>query len=348
MAQLPRISVVIPVLNEAACLSKLHQELISVCDPLPYHFEFIFVDDGSTDGSEQVLARLHAVDARVHYLLLSRNFGHQSALSAALAHASGEAVIMMDGDLQHPPQLIPTLLDRWRAGFDIVNTVRLETEEITTSKRLFSGWFYRAFNALSSVQIEPGNADFRLVSKAVASALNDLPERHRFLRGLIPWLGFPQTRVEFKAPARWAGRSKYTFTRNIRLALEGLTAFNFYPLRTASAVGGLTMISSLAAGLISLTLYWLGAGSAAGWTALAACAGFVVGGQFLALGILGEYVGRILEQVKGRPLYIVRGSAGFNIGRPRFRAVPTPHLPSLSRRSATVEMPAVAAEKRVP
>jgi polyisoprenyl-phosphate glycosyltransferase len=257
-------------------------------------------------------------------------------------------VIMMDGDLQHPPQLIPTLLDRWRAGFDIVNTVRLETEEISASKRLFSGWFYRAFNAVSSVRIEPGNADFRLVSRAVADALTELPERHRFLRGLIPWLGFPQTRVEFKAPARWAGRSKYTFRRNIRLALEGITAFSFYPLRTAAAIGGLTMISSLAVGLMSLVLYGLGAGSAAGWTALAACAGSLVGGQFFALGILGEYVGRILEQVKGRPLYIVRGSVGFSVSRLRFRAVPEPHLPSLSNRSATGQMPAVAADERMP
>jgi dolichol-phosphate mannosyltransferase len=229
-----------------------------------------------------------------------------------------------------------------------VNTVRLETEEITTSKRLFSGCFYRAFNAVSSTRIEPGNADFRLVSKAVADALNELPERHRFLRGLIPWLGFSQTRVEFKAPARWAGRSKYTFRRNIRLALEGITAFSFYPLRTAVAIGGLTMISSMTVGLISLALYGLGAGSAAGWTALGACAGLLVSGQLLALGILGEYVGRILEQVKGRPLYIVRGSVGFTFARPRFRAVPTPHLPSLTSRSATGKMPAVAADEPMP
>jgi dolichol-phosphate mannosyltransferase len=229
-----------------------------------------------------------------------------------------------------------------------VNTARLDTEEIAASKRLFSGWFYRVFNAVSSVRIEPGNADFRLLSRPVVDALNDLPERHRFLRGLIPWLGFPQTQVEFKAPARWAGRSKYTFVRNIRFALEGLTAFSFYPLRTASAFGGLIMVSSLAAGLVAVVLCGLGAGSAAGWTALLSCAGLVLGGQFLALGILGEYMGRILEQVKGRPLYVVRRSIGFSFSRPSPSVVPTPHLPSLSSRPTIADLPAVPAEERTP
>jgi dolichol-phosphate mannosyltransferase len=319
-----------------------------VCDPLPYHFEFIFVDDGSTDATEQVLARLHAADARARYLLLSRNFGHQSALSAGLTHASGDAVIMMDGDLQHPPQLIPTLLDRWRAGYDIVSTVRLETEDINLSKRILSEWFYRVFNIVSSVRIEPGNADFRLMSRAAVDALNELPERHRFLRGLIPWLGFPQTQVEFKAPARWAGRSKYTFLRSIWFAIEGITAFNFNPLRIASVLGGLTMVSSLVAGAISLLLYCLGAGPTAAWAALASCPVFVAGSHFLALGILGEYVGRTLEQVKGRPLYIVRGSVGFPFSEPESRAIPAPHLTRAGRRSGSSREVDSTTENRMP
>ena len=166
MVQFPRVSVVIPVLNEAGCLPRLHQELRSVCDPLPCQFEFVFVDDGSTDPTAQILSRLRTADDRVRYLRLSRNFGHQSALSAGLAHSSGDAVIMMDGDLQHPPQLIPTLLDRWRDGYDIVSTLRLETEDIPPSKQFFSAMFYRVFNSLSTVRIEAGNADFRLMSRA--------------------------------------------------------------------------------------------------------------------------------------------------------------------------------------
>ena len=256
MVQFPRVSVVIPVLNEAGCLPRLHQELRSVCDPLPYQFEFVFVDDGSTDPTAQILSRLRTADDRVRYLRLSRNFGHQSALSAGLAHSSGDAVIMMDGDLQHPPQLIPTLLDRWRDGYDIVSTLRLETEDIPPSKQFFSAMFYRVFNSLSTVRIEAGNADFRSMSRAAVDALNALPERHRFLRGLIPWLGFPRTQVEFKAPARWAGRSKYTFLKNIRFALEGLTAFNFYPLRIVAAAGGLVASFSLVASLACLLAYF--------------------------------------------------------------------------------------------
>src|SRR3954452_25491688 len=159
---------------------------------------------------------------------------------------------MWGGVPQLPPQLIPTLLDRWRDGYDIVSTLRLETEDIPASKKFFSALFYRVFNSLSTVRIEAGNADFRLMSRAAVDALNALPERHRFLRGLIPWLGFPRAQVGFKAPARWAGRSKYTFLKNIRFALEGLTAFNFYPLRIVALAGGLMAAVSLAAMLACL------------------------------------------------------------------------------------------------
>jgi dolichol-phosphate mannosyltransferase len=326
MVQTPRISVVIPVLNEAGCLPRLHQELRSVCDPLPFQFEFVFVDDGSTDPTAQVLSRLRTTDERVRYLRLSRNFGHQAALTAGLAYASGDAVIMMDGDLQHPPRLIPTLLDRWRDGYDIVGTLRLETEDIPASKRFFSALFYRVFNALSTMRIEPGNADFRLMSRAAVDALASLPERHLFLRGLIPWLGFPRTQVEFSAPARWAGRSKYTFLKNIRFALEGLTAFHFYPLRVVAFAGGLIAAACLVASLACFAAYSKTGQAGSALAAITLFATSLCGGQMAVLGVLGEYVGRVLEQVKGRPTFIVRDSEGFGAPALPPRAIPTPHV----------------------
>ena len=325
MVRMPRVSVVIPVLNEADCLPKLHHELRSVCDPLPYQFAFVFVDDGSTDRTGEIFSQFRRSDERVCYLRLSRNFGHQSALSAGLAHASGDAVVMMDGDLQHPPGLITTLLDRWRAGYYIVNTVRVETEDIKKSKKFLSRLFYRVFNLLANVEIEPGNADFRLMSRAAVNVLNELPERHRFLRGLIPWMGFTQARVEFRAPSRWAGSSKYTFKRNVRFALEGITAFSFYPLRLVTIFGSLIAAASLLYGLVAMTFHLFGGQTVPGWTSLLLCLLFFGGSQLVVLGIIGEYVGRTLEQVKGRPLHIVRDSEGFSLSHARHGTVPSPH-----------------------
>jgi dolichol-phosphate mannosyltransferase len=320
------ISVVIPVFNESACLPRLHQQLASACDGLADSFEFLFVDDGSTDATDQVLSDLCQQDARVRCLRLSRNFGHQAAISAGLAHAAGDAVIMMDGDLQHPPELIPLLVERWRDGFDIVNTVRLETAKITRTKRFFSACFYRIFNLLADVRIEPAAADFRLMSRAAVDVLSSMAERHRFLRGLVPWLGFNQTQLEFKAPERWAGRSKFDFKRNIHLALEGITAFSPCPLRWALVAGALTAVGSLGLGLISLGILVWGRASTAGWVAVAAFAGLFESVQLLGLGLLGEYVGRTLEQVKGRPQYIVRGQKGFPSSPSGENVIPAPHF----------------------
>ena len=200
MANKPRVSIVIPAYNEAPCLEKLHQELTAVCDMLSFPFEFLFVNDGSTDETEDVLAELHRGDDRVTYLTLSRNFGHQAALAAGLTYASGEAVITMDADLQHPPQMIPRLLELWAEGYEIVNTARGDTADSPLRKKLFSRAFYWIFTALTGVPLEPGSADFRLMSRASVDALNRLPERHRFIRGLVPWLGFRQTCVPFCAP----------------------------------------------------------------------------------------------------------------------------------------------------
>ena len=327
MAEKPRVSIVIPAYNEAPCLGKLHHELTSVCDHLPYHFEFLFVNDGSTDDTDDVLAELRSRDDRVRYLVLSRNFGHQGALSAGMSFAAGDAVIMMDADLQHPPGMIPRLLECWEAGYEVVNTVRLDTEDSTLRKKLFSRAFYWVFKALSGVPIEPGSADFRLMSREPVDALNGLPERHRFIRGLVPWLGFRQTSVTFRAPARWAGRPKYTFRRSLRLALEGVTAFSLYPLRLVAVFGLFVMAVSFTHGLFALLWQLLGGHTVKGWT---------------SLDDLREFLRRVParddrnpERISGAHTGPGEREAAFHpAGRPRLshssshenRAIPAPHF----------------------
>jgi dolichol-phosphate mannosyltransferase len=307
----PLISIVVPAFNEAECVGKLHEELRRVLDPLPYRFEFVFVDDGSSDTTVAVLSALRTRDPRVCFLSFSRNFGHQAALSAGLEHARGDAVIMMDGDLQHPPQVIPELLERWRTGFDVVNTIRLRTADIALPKRIMSAGFYWLFNKLGNIRIEPGAADFRLMSRAAVDALNLLPEKQRFLRGLVPWIGFRQTQVPFQAPERWAGKTKYTLGRSLRFALDGMTAFNFYPLRRLTVAGWLLAAASVGGALLGLAGQALGATPVAGWIWVLLAVLFFAGCQFIVTGIQGEYIGRVLEQVKERPLYIIHKAAGF-------------------------------------
>ncbi len=312
------ISVVVPLLNEAECLPKVHEELRRVCDPLPYRFEFIFVDDGSTDGSAEVLDGLRRGDPRVRSLVLSRNFGHQAALSAGLAHARGDGVITMDCDMQHPPALIPELIDRWRAGDDVVNTIRKESVEAGLLKRLASAGFYRFFNWATRVPLEAGSADFRLMGRPVVDVLNALPERQRFLRGLVPWLGFRQGRFEYEAPRRFAGRPKYSFSRSLRLAADGLTSFSFYPLRLSALMGCAIIGLSFLYGIYALAMHLIAQTTQPGWTSLIVCVLFLGGCQIAILGVLGEYIGRILEQVKERPLYIVK-RIGDDAERPSFQ-----------------------------
>lgn len=318
------VSVVVPVLNEAACLPRLVQELRAACDGLPYAFEFLFVDDGSTDETVAVLAELHHEDERICYLALARNFGHQAALSAGLEHATGDVVITMDGDLQHPPRLIPQLLEQWQAGFDVVNTLRCTTADSGPLKQLCSRAFYRVFNGLANLHIEPGSADFRLLARPVVDALNRTAERHRFYRGLVPWVGFRQTCVAFHAPPRWAGRAKFTFLRSLRFALDGITSFSYYPLRLMTLFGLLVVCLTFLYGAWSLAAHLLGGYTVPGWTSLQLSMLFLGGCQILGIGLLGEYVGRIFEQVKGRPLYVVRAGEGLP-------DVPGPRRPARAR-----------------
>jgi polyisoprenyl-phosphate glycosyltransferase len=327
VAKEPRISIVIPVYNEAPCLGKLYAELTATCDQLPYEFEFLFVNDGSTDETEEVLARLRLADERIRYLVMSRNFGHQGALSAGLKFAGGDAVIMMDGDLQHPPNLIPRLVACWQAGSDVVNTVRLDTENSPVVKKVLSHAFYAIFRLLTGVPIEAGSADFRLMSRETVDVLNGLNERHRFIRGLVPWLGFRQARVTFQAPARWAGQPKYTFRRSLNLALEGITAFNLYPLRLVTVFGLTVLAASSLVGACAILGPLLGGQPGSGWSGLMICVAFFGGCQLATIGILGEYLGRTLDQVKGRPLYIVRSAYGIEGSSHRDGVtIPAPHF----------------------
>jgi polyisoprenyl-phosphate glycosyltransferase len=333
MEHKPRVSIVIPAYNEAPCLDKLYQELTAACDLLPFHFEFLVVNDGSTDETEGVLAELRSRDDRVRYLALSRNFGHQGALSAGLAFATGDAVIMMDADLQHPPGMIPRLLERWEDGYEIVNTVRLDTADGSPFKKLLSLAFYWVFKSLTGTPLEPGSADFRLMSREPVDALNGLPERHRFIRGLVPWLGFRQTSVTFRAPARWAGRPKYTFLRSLRLALEGVTAFSLFPLRLVAIFGLLVMAASFTYGVFAVCWQQFGGQTVRGWASLMICVHFFGGCQLATIGILSEYLGRTLDQVKGRPLFIVRSACGMaTSSRREIRAAPEPHFPMSTAR----------------
>jgi dolichol-phosphate mannosyltransferase len=303
----PLISVVIPVLNEAECLQPLFAELTRICDALAdYRFEFLFVEGGSTDATPEVLAALRQRDERVCLVIQSRNFGFQEAISAGLLYASGEAVITMDADLQHPPAHIPQMLELWRAGYEVVNTVREETVDLPLVRRWCSALFYKGFNWFSGMQISPGSADFRLLARPVVDALNQMSERHLFFRGLIPWLGFRQTQIPFTAPRRHAGRGKFSFIRNLRFALDGITAFSFYPLRKVALFGWLVMLGSMFYGGYALIYHMAHRSSVPGWTSLLLTVLFLGGCQLLIMGVLGEYLGRVMEEVKGRPRYVVR------------------------------------------
>lgn len=300
------ISLVIPFLDERANLAPLHAAIQAALEPLDLQAELLFVDDGSSDGSAEAVAALHASDPRVRLIRLSRNFGHQAALTAGLAHAAGDAVITLDADLQHPPALIPELVRLWREeGYPVVNTVRRESARQGLAKGLSSRLFYRLLSRLSEVEVREGSADFRLLDRAVVDELARLPERHRFLRGLVPWLGFPQAEVPYSAPARREGASKYSLRRMLRLAVDGLTAFSSFPLQLAS-MAGLAVTGGAFLYFVYVLVQWARGAVVPGWASLMAAILFLGGAQLLALGILGQYLSRVYNEVKGRPLYVVR------------------------------------------
>lgn len=298
------LSIVVPLYNEQENLDELHRRLTHVLDALDRPCEILAVDDGSTDSTAYRLASLQADDTRLAVLTLSRNFGHQAAVSAGLDHARGQAVVVLDGDLQDPPELIPELLEQWRSGFDVVYAVRRHRAG-NPLKRLGYHVFYRLMRSLSDLDIPLDSGDFGLMDRRVVDALRDLPEQARFLRGLRRFVGFRQTAIEYDRPARAAGRPKYSLTALMRLAIDGLVSFSSTPLRLATALGLTT--ATLALALIAWVLLDAFHHHTAprGWASILAAVLFMGAVQLISLGIIGEYVRLIFVESKRRPTYIV-------------------------------------------
>jgi len=305
------LSVVVPVYNEQESVPELLRRLHVAVAGAVRSYEVILVDDGSSDRSWEIIQEAAARDARVKGLSFSRNFGHQMAFTAGLDRADGDAVVIMDADLQDPPELIPELVARWREGFDVVYAVRSERHGETAFKLFTAAAFYRLLRLITHVDIPSNTGDFRLMSHRAVLAFRRLPERHRFTRGLVSWLGFRQTGVSYVRAARHAGETKYPFRKMLRFAIDGITAFSYLPLQLASYLGFL--VSALAAAALAATLILKVVGAHLAWVWVALSALALLGGvQLVAIGLLGEYVGRVLDQVKERPLYLVRETVGLD------------------------------------
>lgn len=312
MIERPRISVAVPLYNEEDGVTELLWRVGAVLDGLPGGpHEIVLVDDGSIDGTLRLLESAAAGDGRLTVLSLSRNFGHQAALTAALDHVSGDVVVIMDGDLQDPPELIPAFLEQYAKGFDVVYAQRMQRKEVWWLRLSFF-LFYRIFRQLSNVPVPLDAGDFGLMSKRVVEVLRQAPERHRFLRGLRSWVGFRQVAVPVERPARAAGTTKYSLRRRIGGALDGIFAFSILPIRAAAMLGAIAIALSVAFALYALYAKLALHESRSGFTALTMLITFLSGINLFFLGVVGEYVGRVYEEVKRRPPYVI----GRIIGRP--------------------------------
>lgn len=303
------LSVVVPVFNEQLNIEKFYEEATKAIQNLDMDYELIFVDDGSKDTTPFILSRLTEQDDHVRALILARNFGHQLAITCGMDYAQGDAIITMDGDMQHPPAMIPDLVQKWREGFDVVQTVRKGTDDAGFLKRLTSKWYYILLNALSPVHITPGGSDFRLIDRRVLNTFRLFREHDRFIRGMMGDIGYKQTTIDFVAPRRFAGKSKFSGRKMLHFALDGITAFSKTPLRISFYAGLLSGLLSIV--MIVHALYSHLTGTAApGWTTTTIMVCLVGGLQLIFLGVIGEYIGRIFEEVKQRPLYWLRAELG--------------------------------------
>jgi glycosyltransferase involved in cell wall biosynthesis len=301
------VAVVVPVWNERGNLPLLIEQVEAVFASLPYKLSFIFVEDSSTDGTLEYIKEQAAAHNHIFYISLTKSFGHQNALKAGLDRADTDAVIMMDGDLQHPPSLIPELLAHWEKGYDIVYTIRNDHQEIPLLKKRTSNLFYDVINNLSDIELEQGAADFRLMDKKVVNVFRTFTESDIFMRGLVKWMGFPQIGIEYNSALRYQGESKYTLKKMLRFALQGITSFSTRPLYIAAYLGFFFSLSSLLYIPYIIYSYFFGR-MVLGWPSVIATIAFFGGLQLMILGIIGMYLGKLFMQSKHRPHYIVKES----------------------------------------
>jgi len=299
-------SVAVPVYNEIESLPELYNRVKAVLDDLGEPWELILIDDGSTDGSSEWIEAISKEDPRVKPLIFARNFGHQIAVTAGMDFSQGRAVIIMDSDLQDPPEVISDLIEKWREGYEIVYAVRTEREGETWFKKSTAALFYRLINRITDVEIPLDTGDFRLMDRQAVDALTQMGERHRFPRAMAAWVGFRQTGVPYKRAVRFAGETKYPFRKMLRLALNAITGFSYFPLQIATYLGFFAAGVSIVAIPIVIAFRLVGNQAFFGQATTLIAVLFLGGVQLISLGILGEYIGRIYDEAKGRPLYIVR------------------------------------------
>lgn len=299
------ISVVVPVYNEEKGLPELFERLRTAVEKVSRDAEFIFVNDASKDGSLELIRQLAETDKRVRYISFSRNFGHQIAVTAGLEHSNGKAVVIIDGDLQDPPELIPSLYEEYRKGSKVVYARRKSRAGESWFKKITARLFYRLLKRLTHVQIPIDTGDFRLIDRQIVEQLRLMPEPNKFLRGQIAWMGFRQTFVEFDRDARKYGKTGYPLKKMMRFALDGITAFSDLPLKFATAAGFLVSAIALLVILYALFSHFVLNHTITGWTSLIVSSMFIGGIQLFAIGIIGEYIGRINNSVRNRPLYII-------------------------------------------
>ena len=301
----PIFTIIAPVYNEIDCLDTLYQRICEVMAQTGELWELILVDDGSTDGSTEKIRQLEANDKRIRKVIFARNFGHQIAVTAGLDYSRGDAVIIIDADLQDPPELILQMIEKWREGYQVVYAQRSEREGETWFKRMTASIFYRTIYRITDVKIPLDTGDFRLLDRKVVDVMNTMRERHRFLRGMSAWVGFKSIGVPYKRAARYAGSTKYPFKKMLKLALTAVTSFSYVPLQIAMWLGFISAGISIIAIPVVIILRLIGSQFFFGQATTLIAVLFLGGVQLVSLGILGEYVGRIYDEVKGRPLYIV-------------------------------------------
>jgi dolichol-phosphate mannosyltransferase len=301
----PTLSLVLPIYNEEEVIPELDLRLQEFLGKLGVSAEVLFVNDGSRDRSMELLRAAAAKEPRYRVLSFARNFGHQTAITAGVDYARGEAVVVMDADLQDPPEIVLAMVAKWREGFDVVYGRRRKRSGESWFKLVTARAFYRVFAAMIPIEVPLDTGDFRLMSRRVVLALRALRESHRFVRGMVSWVGFKQTEVLYDRPGRFAGETKYPLRKMVRFALDGITSFSILPLRFATYIGMLTIVASLGVVAWALISKFVLHHVVEGWTGLMIVVALFASVQLMMIGILGEYVGRIYEEVKRRPLYLV-------------------------------------------